>query len=191
MRAPAPLTRRPRRVAALATSLAIALALGCAGGATTPAATPEPARDDWSVLRDSVATLVVAERHAAADSLLRDFAVRTAGTPQAAEATFWRAMVALDPENPVGSPRDALVAIDSYLAGGLSQPRYAEATVLRRTAEVLERASQPVPVAPPVVVAASDSLLRLRAAQDTIRQLRNELETTKTELDRIKRRIRP
>lgn len=173
--------------------LCAALALGCGGGSVSanPAPTPEPDRDPWAIVVDSVRNLVAAGSHSTADSVLARFVARSGNSADASEATFWRAMVALDPENETASPRDALVAIDRYLAGGRSLPRYAEATVLRRTAEVLERAATPIPVAPVAPAPVTDSLARLRAAQDTIRQLRSELETTRTELDRIKRRIRP
>lgn len=163
------------------------------GPTTTPSTATATAEQPtaWAATLDSVQALLAVHRHAAADSLLQRFAVSHAGTPAGAEATFWRALVALDPANDSSSPRDALVAIDGYLAGGIDQPRYAEALLLRRTAGVLENArSAPIPTLR-VMTLPADSLIRLRAAQDTIRQLRSELERTQAELERIRRRIRP
>ncbi|HEY0972185.1 MAG TPA: hypothetical protein VGE02_14550 [Gemmatimonadales bacterium] len=173
------------------------LTAGCSGGrpTTDPVAgvTPAASADSsaWTVALDSVQALVAADRHAAADTLLERFIMRHSSTPAAAEAKFWRALVALDPGNGSAEPRDALVAIDAYLAGGVGQPRYEEALVLRRTAGALEGARS-VPIQTlTVTTLPADSLVRLRAAQDTIRQLRADLERTQAELDRIRRRIRP
>jgi hypothetical protein len=152
---------------------------------------PPPAAAEWSATLASVGTLVDAGRYAEADSALDAFATRHSGTPESAEARFWRALVHLDPANPDAEPRAALAAIDAYLAGGIEQPRYLEALVLRRTATEL---AGPRPAPPPVDSVAPPvppEVDGLRAATDTIRQLRTELERTQAELERIRRRIRP
>jgi len=136
---------------------------------------------------------VDAGRYAEADSTLGAFEIRHAGTPESAEARYWRALVRLDPANPEGTPRSALAAIDAYLAGGVDQPHYTEALVLRRVASARLATSQVAPpvdadsAAPPV----APEVERLRVAEDSIRALRAELERTEAELDRIRRRIRP
>ena len=178
----------------LALPLMLAGSVAC-GGRPAPEAAPEPAEEPavsaWESTLDSIRTLVAADGHARADSMLARFALEHVGSPDAAEAMFWRALVALDPDNPLATPRDALVAIDGYLAGGVAQPRYVEALLLRRTASALEGALTAPPQQLTVTTLPADSLVRLRAAQDTIRQLRADLERTQAELERIRRRIRP
>ncbi|MGQ0539714.1 MAG: hypothetical protein ACT4R6_12265 [Gemmatimonadaceae bacterium] len=118
-----------------------------------------------------------------ADASLAKFAQDHAGTPEGAEADFWRAIIRLDPFNTQASSRLALVALDSYLNGGPSLPRYAEARVLRRLVEALEASR--------TQLAASRAAAESRDKQrdDEIRKLSDDLERTMNELDRIRRRL--
>jgi hypothetical protein len=153
---------------------------------------PLPAEAAWDSTLAGVRTLLGERRYLAADSALAAYETRYAGTAQSGDARWWRAVLQLDPQNPDGSPRGAIAAIDAYLAGGIEQPRYAEALVLRRTAESLDRpAPAPLPTRPDSAPPDSLGSTRLRAATDTIRALRTELERTQAELDRVRRRIRP
>ena len=186
---------RARRVASAGALILLAVA-GCTpapGVDASPVPAPPPAATAWDAAVDTVRSLVDAGRYAEADSTLGAFEIRHAGAPQSAEARYWRALVRLDPANPDGTPRSVLAAIDAYLAGGVAQPRYTEALVLRRVASAQLAPSQLSPpvgadsVAPPV----APEVERLRVAEDSIRALRAELERTQAELDRIRRRIRP
>jgi hypothetical protein len=159
----------------------------------SPPPSPPPATAAWTSTVGTVRSLVDAGRYADADSTLGAFEIRYAGTPESAEARYWRALVQLDPVNPQGTPRSALGAIDAYLAGGMEQPRYTEALVLRRVASRLlepRRAVLPVGV-DSTTPAVAPEVERLRIAEDSIRALRAELERAEAELDRIRRRIRP
>ena len=179
-----------RRAAAIAALLIAACAPRPEVEPAAPA--PLPAAAAWDSTLAGVRSLLGERRYLAADSALAAFETRHAGTTESGDARWWRAVLQLDPQNPDGSPRGAIAAIDAYLAGGIEQPRYAEALVLRRAAESLDRPA-PAPVLAPPDTAAIDSLVaaRVRAATDTIRTLRLELERTQAELDRIRRRIRP
>ena len=182
-----------RRIAA---ALALALVLaGCRGPAAPPAVvtpTPEPTAA-WPAALETVQALVANGRHADADSALADFSARHLGTPQSTEALYWRALVRLDPANAEATPRDALAALDAYLAGGAALPRYQEALVLRRTATLLDGARRVPSIAGPDTTSVAEPIApeRLRATQDTVRALREELARTQAELERIRRRLRP
>ena len=182
---------------ALGRRAVVAAALAIAACAPRPdvervAPPPPPAASAWDSTLAGVRALLGERRYLAADSALAAFEAHHAGSAEGGDARWWRAVLQLDPQNPDGSPRGAIAAIDAYLAGGIDQPRYVEALVLRRAAESLDRPA-PAPVRAPPDSAAIDSLVaaRVRAATDTIRALRTELERTQAELDRIRRRIRP
>jgi hypothetical protein len=183
------------RVRALAAAGLLLLAAACrSGGAAPVTAAPLPlaAEGSWAAVLAGVRSSMDAGLYARADSALEAFVERQPGTPEAAEARYWRAIVHLDPKNPDATPRTALAAIDAYLAGGAGQPHFLEALVLRRTASMLEASRRPViTIAADTTRPATVDPDRLRAAEDTIRQLRAELERTQGELERIRRRIRP
>lgn len=183
------------RVACLAALLVLG---GCASGrepAISPPA-PQPATSDtqWTSTRTAAVRLAEMGRYGDADSLLARFAARHTGTPQGAAALYWRALLHLDPANPTTTPRDAIAAIDAYLAGGAAQPHYEELLVLRRTAGHLERIRLLAAEAERVrsVVPATDSSTVVIARQaEEITKLKSELEKALGELERLRRRIRP
>jgi hypothetical protein len=169
----------------------MALLVSCAsGGAAPPPAAPPPATA-WDSTLAVVKQRVARGEYAAADSSLVAFAATRPETPESREAVFWRALVMLDPANPDATPRDALLAIDAYLAGGATQPHFQEALLLRRTASRLERARTPVVTATITPPPVADDTARARAMADSLKALRLELERTQAELERIRRRIRP
>jgi hypothetical protein len=117
------------------TALAL-LVLGAACAAHPTFVGPTPAQS-WTV------TLIFAEmsvddgRYPDADTALANFATRHAGTPEAVESYYWRALFALDPRNERRSGADAIQALDAYFAGATPRQHDAEASVLRRTAVAL------------------------------------------------------
>ena len=151
---------------------------------------PPALQAKWAATLSDVKADIGRGRFAAADSAISSFLGLHPGTPQGAEALFWRAVVRLDPANAAGSPREALVAVDAYLAGGTTLPNFELAQVLRRTASALESARRPLPAPVQTVAAAPDSAERARAAEEILR-LKTELDRVQAELDRIKKRIRP
>lgn len=186
-------TRAGQTVHRLAVTLVL-FTTACAGGRPAP---PLPAPLDppalqaqWAATLSDVKTDVSRGRYAAADSAITAFLERHPGTPQSVDALFWRAVVRLDPANEAASPREALVAVDAYLAGGTALPDFELAQVLRRTASALESAQRPLPAPTRSVTVAPDSAERARAAEEIVK-LKTELDRVQAELDRIKKRIRP
>lgn len=151
---------------------------------------PPALQAKWAATLSDVKADVASARYTAADSSISNFLETHPGTPQSAEALFWRAVLKLDPANRTGSAREALVAVDAYLAGGTALPNFEMAQVLRRTASTLESAQRPLPAPVRPVVSVPDSSERARSAEEILR-LKTELEKVQVELDRIKKRIRP
>lgn len=152
-----------------------------------------PAADDW------VATMAVAKNQVAlghfddADKALYEFVQRYPSSPEAREATFWRALFKLDPANRGGSPRAATERLDEYLADTAASLHRSEASTLRRIAVSFDSLAQRAPV-----VAVNDSA-RLADAQKAqqreddlqkeIKSLKDQLDKTNAELERIKKRL--
>ena len=124
-------------------------------------------------------------RFDAADSILAAYAVSNSGTADGAEADFWRALFRADPANHAANIREQLAAFDTYLSGGPSMPRYAEAQILRRMVEVIDSTKAMV-----VAVRALDDA-RDAARNAEVKRLSDELEKSLGELERIKRRLTP
>jgi hypothetical protein len=137
-----------------------------------------------------VGTLIAARaaadsgRFATADSILSAFEQAETSSPDVSESAFWRAMLRADPRNPAFSPTEARAALEAYLTTPDAQRR-TEATVMLR------------------MLALSDSLRSALAAQkfasdardrtrdEELQKLRDDLQRTQAELDRIKRRLGP
>lgn len=176
--------------------MAVATMLLVAGAcATTPDQAVEPpaltVRSQWQYTRDAVQALALDGRYAEADSLLRSFERRAANSDSIpagdlAEARYHRMLLRVDPSNPSTTPDSAIAAIDEYLAGGSAQARYQEALVLRRLSGELVRSINRPP--PPPVILADTALLRQRSEE--VARLRDSLERTSAELERIRRRLR-
>jgi outer membrane protein assembly factor BamD (BamD/ComL family) len=170
------------RTRALLVAAALALAGGCVGRphflqpaaqrswpATYAAAQLSADRGDWNE----------------ADRLLSEFARAHPNTSQATEAGYWRAVYKLDPANKGANTRDALAALDAYLASP-DAVHHGEAMTFRHLAvqlQSLDRALAQQPDAPASSTAASKS------RDEEVQKLRDELQATKDELDRIKRRL--
>jgi hypothetical protein len=164
--------------------------MGCGGPAPSPIPTPWPSEiTSWDSVHAAALRLAREGDPFTADSLLTAFAGQYAGTPEAGESLYWRALLRLDPDNPAAGPRDALAAVDAYLALGADQPRYDEALVLRRIASTLDSLRQPRVVVSPTPLADADTTAAVRARDEEIKRLREELQRTQAELERIRRRL--
>ncbi|MEO6444956.1 MAG: hypothetical protein ABIZ91_01460 [Gemmatimonadaceae bacterium] len=119
------------------------------------------------------------------EQMLVEFSVQHAGTPEGAESDFWRALLKLDPNNRGVSPREQTSMLDAYLSGGSTQPRYAEALILRRVAEAMDSTRALL-----ATVRASAEA-RDKGRDDEIRRLNDLVDRTSAELERIKRRLAP
>jgi hypothetical protein len=150
-----------------------------------PAPTPIPDISPWPGVLVRAQRLADAGRYEEADAVLADFAVTHQGTAEGAEADFWRALFKSDPLNPVGSVREQLAALDTYLNAGPETPRYAEVQVLRRLVEAVDSTRALV------VAVRAAALARSEAKNDEVKRLSDELEKAVTELERIRRRLAP
>jgi hypothetical protein len=176
--------------AARSCALALAIIAGCSrprvAEVTTPPIAPPPvvaAVNPWP------ATLLAARRavdhgdYDEADRILSEFASAHPNTAEGAESDFYRALFKSDPANVSVSLREQLAALDTYLGGGTSLPRYSDAMILRRLVEAVDSSRAQVVA----VRAAHDARERAKDAQ--IQKLSDDLERTVAELERIKRRL--
>ena len=119
---------------------------------------------------------------ATADSILTAFEHVEAGSADASESAFWRAMLRADPRNPAFEPAEARRGIEAYLAAP-NPRRRTEAGVMLRMLDLADSLR--------VVQAAqrSSAETRDRARDEEVQKLRDDLQRTQAELDRIKRRL--
>jgi len=179
----------PTRALRLAAPLLATLALSAC-------ATPSlmrPRQNDQATVATASATawattLLAAQRdvergrHADADKLLRDFADRSTGSPEAAETMYWRAVFMLDPGASNASTRDALGLLARYLDARVPLAHRTEALVMQRIGTALAAARES---------ASTAGGTRPVATEAEVKALKDELEQTKAELERIKKRLAP
>ncbi len=114
-----------------------------------------------------------------ADKALAEFAVAHPNTAEAAESAYWRAVYKLDPANKEASTRDAISGLDKYLAAPNGAHR-GEAATLRRVAGQLLSLDRALSQKPDEAAA---------TREEDVKKLRDDLQATKDELERIKRRL--
>jgi hypothetical protein len=158
---------------------------GCLPVRRVPPAEATPsAASEWSTVYAHAITEARASRISAAEKALTDFAQQHAGSPEAAEVPYWRAVLKLDPANPVGI-REALALLESYLANAPTGVHRVEAETFRRLALALEQRNAALAAIPPAVVPRPDD----KAREEEMQRLRDELAAANAELDRIRRRL--
>jgi len=147
-----------------------------------PIPSPPPVERPWVGTLARVQAAVDSGQFSTADSVLAAFERDQAGTPDASESSFWRAMLRADPRNPAFAPADARAALESYLAGEGARRR-TEASVMVRMLSISDslRAT--------LAAQRTASEARDHARDDELQKLRDELQRTQAELDRIKRRL--
>ena len=186
-------TRRVRSARWLGLAL-ICLACRPAREVVIPAAPPESmsraAAREWSTTLATVRTLVGRTEHAHADSILGDFRARFPGTPSAVDALFWRGMLRADPMNRAQSRRDASADLEAYESGGVLHTHAEEAALVRRLLVQVDslRASVVQERTAASVLIPRDSL---KPRDEEIVRLRTELDQTRAELERVRRRLAP
>lgn len=169
---------------------------------------PRPMRE-WPATLQAAKEAARQGRYAEADSTLARFATRNAGSYEAREAAYWRALFLVDPANGQASSADAVRAINDYFAGGSTADAYDEASVLRRVvlytdsltrslaqarqliAEAQEAAADP---SPPAAAAPTPQPDRREARVnrnlvEEVRRLRDELSKANQELERVRKRL--
>lgn len=174
-------------------------AAGCAQLRAASATPPTPLHYQLEATRQEAEREVLAMRHGSADRLLAEFATRFAGSPEATETGFWRAVYMLDTANHASSPRDAVALLDSYLGASSAATLHRGAALsLRRAAAALERpmgaadATPSIPGSPAVPGGRVETRSEARADErrdEEIQRLKEELAKANAELERIKRRL--
>ena len=147
-------------------------------------APPPPVEAPWVATLVAVQTAVDSGRFTLADSILTAFEQSEAGTRDASESAFWRAMLQADPHNPAFTPATARAALEAYIGTSPAQRR-TEAEVMLRQLTL----SDSLRAASAAQRTAAEQ--RDRAREEELQKLRDELQRTQAELDRIKRRLGP
>jgi hypothetical protein len=119
-----------------------------------------------------------------ADLILADFALKSRGTDEATEISFWRALYMVDPSNKTASIPEGLRAIDIYLSTPGAKMYKPQALVIKRTAQSIQALKQ-VQIAPKIT--GRDSVYVTR--EEEIAALKDQLAKAVAELDRIKKRL--
>ena len=156
-----------------------ALSLGAAGCVHKPAFMRPAAERDWPAAYLEAQGAADRGAYGEADKALAEFAASHANSPQALESGYWRAVYKLDPANKDASTKDAIAGLDRYLTNPSGTHR-GEATTLRRIAAQLQSLDRALNTPK-----TDDSATR----DEEVKKLRDELQATKDELDRIKRRL--
>lgn len=118
---------------------ALAVAAGCVNRRAPESSAPQVARQ-WTTTLDAALAASGDGRYGDADKTIAEFESAHAGTSLAAEALYWRALLALHPANRTASARDAVALLDRYL--DTSAPaRKREAQALKRIATQLRSAT--------------------------------------------------
>ncbi|HJU90055.1 MAG TPA: hypothetical protein VJ672_11715 [Gemmatimonadaceae bacterium] len=150
---------------------------------------------DWPAALASAQQAAAEGRYDAADRELSFFAERNPGTLQAREASYWRAMFLLDPANDGGDPTAALAQLQRYLTDSLAfTPHRGEAMMLRRLATELDSLRRStVSVATATARTTADSAATAKEREIELEKqnqaLKEQLEKTTAELERIKKRL--
>ena len=158
---------------------------GCLPVRRVPPAEATPsAASEWATVYARAMTEARETRISAAEKALTDFAAQYAGSPEAAEVPYWRAVLKLDPANPAGI-RESIGLLEAYLANAPTGVHRVEAETLRRLALALEQRNAALAAIPPAVVPRPDD----KAREEEMQRLRDELAAANAELDRIRRRV--
>ena len=175
-----------RRPAPVVLALAVLLAdLGCLPSRQQPAEQPAPtAASEWPALYTRVMTDASESRTASADQALSQFAQRFPGSPEAAEVTYWRALLKLDP-NSAAAVRESMTMLDSYLASAPAGTHRLEAGIIRRLGLAIEQRNAAIAAIPASPAVRPED----KARDDELQKLRDELAAANAELARIRRRV--
>ena len=164
-------------------------------GACTPRLSrqlsPPAAAVNWPAALAAAQRAADEGRYGDAERELAVFAELHRGSREAVESAYWRALYQMDPRNAEGAPRDAVLLVDTLLLASGEQPRRDEALVLRRTALLVDSLRRVVATPkPPVVIRDTSREVALaREFEEQRKLLRDSLDLTLAELDRIRRAL--
>lgn len=160
----------------------LALTAACAKSPNA-AGPPAPAEAFTSVIA-AAQKRAEAGDYAGADRILADFALKSKGTDEATEISFWRALYMVDPSNKTASIPEGLRAIDIYLGTPGAKMYKPQALVIKRTAQSVQALKQ-AQIAPKIT--GRDTVYVTR--EEEIAALKDQLAKAVAELDRIKKRL--
>ncbi|MGQ0714088.1 MAG: hypothetical protein ACT4PJ_10190 [Gemmatimonadaceae bacterium] len=165
--------------------VAIAFLIGCVARHQRP---PEPTVAEQLVDAVTRARYAAAHgQHGDADVILAQFIDANASTPEAVEASYWRAVLLLDAATSRADRDEAVRHLEIYLADTSTTAHEIEARLLRQFLVAVDSTSQ-----------ATDSLnaaarqataAREEELRKEIQSLKDQLAKTNEELTRIKRRL--
>ncbi|MFN2399490.1 MAG: hypothetical protein ABR543_12750 [Gemmatimonadaceae bacterium] len=147
---------------------------------------------EWAATLATARAAVLAGDHDDADSTLVNFTRVHGGTPEAREAEYWRGLFKLDPANRRRSASEALPHLDRYLSDTIGLVHLVEARAIRILAGTLDSLAHTVTVITSAQSAqAVDSGFPPREQEmvKEIQRLKDQLDKTNAELERIKRRL--
>lgn len=147
---------------------------------------------EWASTLATAHAAALSGNHHEADRTLADFARVHGGTPEAREAEYWRGLFKLDPANRRRSAAGALTHLDFYLADTTALLHLTEGRALRGLAATLDSLGRAVTVATSTQSAlAADTAATPREQEmaKEIQRLKEQLDKTNAELERIKRRL--
>jgi len=173
---------------------------------------PRPMRE-WPATIQAAKVAAREGRYAEADSTLARFMASNAGSYEAREAAYWRALFLVDPANRQASPAEAVRALNQYFADGSTADAYDEATVLRRVVQQTDSLNRALAEASRLIAEAQEAAEAEPAAAATptpaqpaqpanrevvrenrnlveqVRRLREQLSRANQELERVRRRL--
>jgi hypothetical protein len=163
----------------------LVLATACVARHQRP---PEPSRSEQLVDAVTRARYAAAHgQHNEADIILAQFIDAHADTPEAREAAYWRAILLLDASASRADRDAARQQLDAYLADTAASAHAVEARLLRQflvTVDSTSQATDSVTTAARQAAAAREEELKKE-----IQSLKEQLDKTNDELNRIKRRL--
>ncbi len=170
------------------------LAAALTGCATAVHRTMPQAAGEWIYVLGSAKEAAAEGRYSDADRALQDFMLAYAGAPEAREAAYWRALLTIDPGNRGGDTRNAEKQFEEYLSDTASTLHRTEALVLDRLASTIDSLGRTHRIS----ISSSDAARAEQAEradqreaelQKEIQRLKEQLEKTTAELERIKKRL--
>jgi len=183
--------RRLRTAAAPLVLAAAAVAGACVNPAPRLRERRPPSQQNWPAALSAAQRAADEGRYVDADRELALFGQLHDGSPEARESVFWRALYKLDPRNGAGTMGDVVALVDTLLLARGTQPRRAEAVVVRRTALVLDSLRREAAIRRDTVVLrdTTRSVAREHELEDQVKTLQDSLNATLAELERIRKRL--
>jgi hypothetical protein len=161
------------------------LAGGCVSRHQRP---PEPSASEQLIDAVTRARFAAAHgQHNEADIILAQFIGAHASTPEAREAEYWRAVLLLDASTSRADRDAARRYLDAYLADTAATVHQLEARLLRQFLLAVDSTSQATDSL--TTAARQAAAAREEELKKEVQTLREQLDKTNDELNRIKRRL--